>query len=342
MFLSQLLDPKSNNLGFFRVVAALMVIYGHAPAFVAHEQRFDVVAELLGFDYAGSLAVKFFFLLSGLLITNSLIAQPALGGFLIKRAARIFPGLLVCLCVTVFFVGPLFTSLEIAAYFRHSQTWQYLLHNILLYPMQWYLPGVFNEGMSSVVNGSLWTLPLEVICYLSAALFYYAILMHRRGIACVILIGIIAVIFCGTSLWPIGILKFKESLLLGGCFCIGSLTAILQRHLILGIKGVMVGMVAAFLLWQTPLQQVAFYGLLFYTCLYLSGTSFFTRFLQLPGDPSYGIYIYGFVIQQCIANTFPTQGILSHQITAAIIATAAGYLSWYVVEKPVLSFIKKR
>ena len=98
MHLQQLLNPKNNNLDLFRLIAALLVIYGHAPAFIPNAVSTDVVARLLGFDYSGSLAVKFFFMLSGLLVTMSIMARPQPVEFVIKRIARIFPGLLVCLC----------------------------------------------------------------------------------------------------------------------------------------------------------------------------------------------------------------------------------------------------
>ena len=89
-----------------------------------------------------------------------------------------------------------------------------------------------------------------------------------------------------------------------------------------------------------PATRILFRVLL---CLPLpKWNGFFIKFLRLPGDPSYGIYIYGFVIQQCIANLLPEQGILLHQITAAIIAIGVGYLSWYLIEKPAISFGRKK
>ncbi len=91
MQLNHLLQTRQNNLDLFRTLAALLVIYGHAPAFINNEQPYDFIAAWLEFDYSGSLAVKFFFLLSGLLVTHSLIVKPDIGTILIKLAALIFP-----------------------------------------------------------------------------------------------------------------------------------------------------------------------------------------------------------------------------------------------------------
>jgi surface polysaccharide O-acyltransferase-like enzyme len=75
MLLNKVLQKENNNLDVFRVIAAVMVIYGHANAFLPGEGRGDIVARFLPFDYSGSLAVKLFFFLSGLVVTNSLIEK---------------------------------------------------------------------------------------------------------------------------------------------------------------------------------------------------------------------------------------------------------------------------
>lgn len=340
MLLCHLLQTRQNNLNLFRIIAALLVIFGHAPAFIVDEQSYDFIAALLGFDYSASLAVKFFFMLSGLLVTHSLLARPQVIPFLIRRAARIFPGLLVCIFLTVFILGLIATNLSAREYLLHPQTWRYWLNNSVLIDLQWQLPGVFSEGKSTVVNGSLWTLPLEAMCYFSLAVFFVFVLQRAERFAAVILLLVISVIFVGSALWPQALLAFKESLLLGGCFCIGALAAVQQRKLSINVKGVAAGLLVLVLLWQTPLQQIGFYGVFFYTCLYVSGTRLFTQTLRLPGDPSYGIYIYGFIIQQCLATIFPAQGILFNQISAALIALVIGYLSWYFIEKPAMQRVR--
>ena len=75
MLLSNVLKKENNNLDIFRVVAAVMVIYGHAYALLPIDGQKDIVGRLLVFDYSGSLAVKIFFFLSGLVVTNSLIEK---------------------------------------------------------------------------------------------------------------------------------------------------------------------------------------------------------------------------------------------------------------------------
>jgi peptidoglycan/LPS O-acetylase OafA/YrhL len=342
MRLNQLLQPHNNNLDLFRVLAALLVIYGHAPAFVPNQIPSDFVYDILRFDYSGSLAVKFFFMLSGLLVTQSLLLCPATKPFLLKRAARIFPGLIVCLLFSVFVVGLSFTSLSAAAYLQHPQTWSYLLYNSTLISMQWELPGVFENANTRTVNGSLWTLPLEVICYICLAIFSVVVIRYSKFAASVLLLISIGLIFLGELFWPEYLKVFKEALMLGGCFCVGVFAALYQQRIVINAKGVVAGVVALLLLWLSPLQMLCFYIVLFYICLYLSGTRVFNQYLKIPGDPSYGIYIYGFVIQHLVAYYLPGQGLIVNQCAAALIALVVGYLSWYLVEMPALSWVKKK
>lgn len=341
MFLDRLLLAQNNNLNLFRLVAALLVIYGHAPLFVPNQAAQDFVYDILRFDYSGSLAVKFFFMLSGLLVTQSLLRRPAIKPFLIKRAARIFPGLIICLLVSVFVVGLSFTNLSATVYLQHPQTWNYLLHNASLFSLQWELPGVFESANTTTVNGSLWTLPLEVICYVCLALSFTIVIRHRRHFAAASLWVVIGITFLGDSALPNYLLGFKDALMLGGCFSVGIFAALMQQQIRIAFKGVAVGAIALVLLWSSPLQMICFYCVFFYVCLYLSSTRIFTRYLRIPGDPSYGIYIYGFVIQHLVAHFYSDHSLRFNQLAAVLSAILVGYLSWYLVEKPMVAWVKK-
>ena len=55
------------------------------------------------------------------------------------------------------------------------------------------------------------------------------------------------------------------------------------------------------------------------------------------GDISYGVYIYGFLVQQCLMNYF---GFNVYELTfySLIITFTLAYLSWHFVEKPMQKF----
>ncbi len=340
MLVSELLNPKKNNFDLFRLIAALLVIYGHAWAFVPGAPNTDVVARLLGFEYSGSLAVKFFFLLSGFLVTASLLTKPKVDEFLIKRAARIFPGLIVCLILTVFVVGPLFTQLSIVEYLAHPQSWKYLINNSFLYQLEWTLPGVFSDSKYGV-NGSLWTLPLEVICYLFLAAFFGVAIWRTTWLANGVLLAIIFLSFFAPEYFPGYWSNNKESHLLPGCFALGALFATNQQMISISKTGLLSLTILAALLWGTSLKVFLFYICFFYACLYIGSLSFVVEKLKIPLDPSYGVYIYGFVVQQALAHWLPGKGIIFNQVVAAIIALGLGVASWLWVEKPMMQWVRK-
>ena len=153
----------ANNLDFLRFLAAGLVIIGHCFAFLGI--RRDPLVELTGYQGFSSLGVNFFFFISGMLITRSWLITPSPPAFWVKRCLRIFPGLVVAVLFCVLIVGPMATDLPMASYFSHRDTYRFLW-NCLWPDRFFFLPGVFEHHPNAAVNGSLWTLPYELCCYL--------------------------------------------------------------------------------------------------------------------------------------------------------------------------------
>ena len=170
MKLSDLMSRGNNNLDLIRVVLALMVIVGHVPAFkIVSDNYVDYVTQFFDFTYSGAAAVKAFFFISGLLVTNSLLKKGDWREYLVSRVFRIWPGLLfVSLCCFVF--GFLITT-QPETYF--SSAWKYVVKNLYM-DIQYTLPSVsfisettsHGGKYSTTVNGSLWTIPWEVKMYI--------------------------------------------------------------------------------------------------------------------------------------------------------------------------------
>ena len=336
-FLKDVLKRDGNNFDILRLVAALAVIIGHAYAISPQPPLQDGVLSILHFDYSGSLAVKFFFFLSGLLVTNSIISNPEPFHFLIKRACRIFPGLIVCLLVTVFIVGPLFTKLPLREYFSDYDVWNYLRKNSLLYDIQWRLPGVFTASKEGI-NGSLWTLPFEATCYIYLAIFYGLGLLKNRVFSNLFFIGIIAVALISPEHLPPFLAKNEGSHLLVACFSTGALFANNKTLVSIDITRVILIWLLAILLKDSSIFQYIFYLSFFYTSLFIASLPPVIKYLKIPFDASYGVYVYGFVIQQCVNAVLPGIGVHGNQLVSAIVAVIIGILSWYFVEKKFIAF----
>jgi peptidoglycan/LPS O-acetylase OafA/YrhL len=332
-FLSDILKRDGNNFDLFRLIAALVVIIGHAYAISPEPGQVDWVGSVLKFDWSGSLAVKFFFFLSGLLVTNSIVAKPGAYSFFIKRAFRIFPGLLICLLTAVLVVGPLFGKLPLRVYFSNPETWGYIYHNFFLYDMQWKLPGVFSDSKLGL-NGSLWTLPFEVSCYVYLGIFHGLGLLKNKVFSNCFYLSMILVPFIAPAYLPTSFVNIVEARTLMACFSFGALLANNKDIVDISFSKVILIWFLAFALQDTAGFKYIFYIGLFYTILYLSQVRFVVTRLKLPFDASYGVYIYGFMIQQCVNGALPHIGVHGNQLISAPIALVVGILSWYFVEKP--------
>ncbi|HTC00458.1 MAG TPA: acyltransferase [Ferruginibacter sp.] len=335
-YLTDVLKRDSNNFDILRLLAAISVIIGHAYAINPQPPLEDGVLNIIHFDFSGAVAVKFFFFLSGLLVTNSIISNPNIIQFLIKRVFRIFPGLLVCLLIAVFIVGPIYTELPLSDYFSSAGTWEYLQRNFFLKDMRFRLTGVFTKSPWGL-NGALWTLLYEVMYYMYLAFFSLIGLLKNKFIAnlfCIIIIAGSIIV----HIYSITIFSHNtDAYLLPASFAIGSLSAINKDFIRIQIYPFILLWIVAFILRNTTAYQYFFYLALFYSAMYISSLNFVITRLKIPFDASYGIYIYGFMIQQCVHATLPTIGVHGNQIVSISIASILGILLWYFVEKP---FIK--
>lgn len=62
--------------------------------------------------------------------------------------------------------------------------------------------------------------------------------------------------------------------------------------------------------------------------------------LKPSHDISYGIYLWGFPVQQMLVFSIGNHGVLLNQILSMILASILGYLSWILIEKKSMAFGK--
>jgi peptidoglycan/LPS O-acetylase OafA/YrhL len=174
-----------NNFDLIRLFAAALVVFSHSCILTDGNYSHEPLSILTGGSYAlGRIAVDIFFVISGFLITMSFESTNSLPNFLWKRCLRIFPALIVLLFLTTFIIGPIATALPLHEYFSRDDTYAYLT-NVRLFRLQYSLPRVFeNNPYPNAVNGSLWTLAYEFVCYLLVAILgVLGILKKRKLIA---------------------------------------------------------------------------------------------------------------------------------------------------------------
>jgi peptidoglycan/LPS O-acetylase OafA/YrhL len=333
------LQRRGNNFDVLRLVAASLVLFSHSYALTNNAEPF---AEVSGWTL-GEVGVVMFFAMSGFLIAKSWSDLPRLVPFAVKRALRILPALIVAVSVTVFVVGPLFTTLPLATYFTDPVTWLYLVRCWLLITFFGTLPGVFEDNpYPDAVNGSLWTLPVEATCYALAAALGTLALLRRSGLlaaaSCLLLVFVTPLSF---GLAPAGGTtggNLALVIMLGATFLLGSLAYSLRGRLRLSWALAVILLVLWAATWGSGwVTATGVVAISFVVLVFAFRTPASLRRLAAPGDVSYGIYVYAFPVQQSVAAISPGIDPLLMTAVAFPVTYGLAFMSWRLVERPALA-----
>lgn len=336
MKLSQVLSRDQNNFDLVRFLAASAVIVGHAYALTPVSGQQDLVQQLVHFEYSGSVAVEVFFFLSGLLVCNSLMRSQDLLKFVTARVLRIMPGLIACVFLTAFVVGPVFTTLGLREYLTSQGVLGYFYSNVSL-ALAWPLPGVFESHRVIAMNGSLWTLPWEAFMYLGVLVLGASGVLYARRSLAAFVIGSILIGYI--SLAHVQVNVDHEIIVPMILFVAGGLAAAFADWITISpVYLIVLLLITALSHHYQAVFRPLFYVSLAYGMLWFASNRF-VRKLHLPGDYSYGIYIYGFLVQQCLVELFSGRGPLFNMVVSLPIAIIAGMLSWHLLEKRALQAV---
>jgi peptidoglycan/LPS O-acetylase OafA/YrhL len=334
---------RANNFDLLRLLAAVSVIFSHA--FLLGEGRQDIEPLMWatgGQAILGVVGVFVFFVISGFLVTMSFEATSSAPRFLLKRALRIYPGLIFCLLLSALALGPFVTSLPVGDYFRHPDTWRYVAWNLLMDADQNSLPGVRFSGFAagSVVDGPLWTLPCEILMYLMVCAMGMARLIRLPAIALLMVVGLVCVLFDTTSIdgvWPsagwllpffaagMALYRLKDSGIFRADFALlaaAGLIASASLHCFVLLFPIFGGYLVIYLALEKrlPLVRAAAWG-----------------------DLSYGLYIYGWPVEQTVVRLSGGQAYWGTVFAISLpVAACLAFLSWHVVEKRALTLKPQR
>jgi peptidoglycan/LPS O-acetylase OafA/YrhL len=325
-----------DSFGAVRLLAASLVIYGHSYAMLGQEAPRWLGIEVHVF------AVRMFFAVSGYLVAGSWLRDPRPLRFAARRALRIMPALLVVVALTVAAVGPALSRLGPAAYLRDPETARYLW-NAALAPY-FLLPRVFDDGRPFVaVNGSLWSLPVEVAMYALLPL----VLAGRRVLLPLALAAGLGAAFWYGQVRPEAVqpvvwwTSVPIALRFASDFAVGAAVRAWRLERLLTPQAGLLAVGAASLLSPYPAAMKAA-SLLAIPAVTLSLALWPAPGLRAVGrrdDVSYGVYLYGALVQQLwiTALGWRVEPLL---LTAAALPTAllCGLASWRLVERRALAW----
>jgi peptidoglycan/LPS O-acetylase OafA/YrhL len=353
--LDEYLDTRPAGFDVVRLLLAWLVLVSHTWPLggFGPEPGSPLAPEFLTL---GGFAVAGFFAMSGLLVGRSALRRTP-GRFASARIMRIVPAYWVALVVSAFPVAWIGWHHERGTWrgflvFTADGPWAYV-GRAALFPVE-FIHGVHDvfvastpfgaSSGSSFVNGSLWTLPYEMRCYLVVGLV--ALVARRFGsrrsmcavwatVGVVAAAGELAPEFTAQVVGPIADPKLIALMFV---FLTGSVLAAFGDRLVLHwwlpIGALVVGLLAgrASLFWAQHLSAATLAVVLPFVAMAVDRPAATLR----GTDLSYGTYLYAWPVQMLLAMWGLDSGPWTFIAASTAVTVALAAASWYGVERPTM------
>ena len=327
---------RDNNLNLIRAIAASAVLVSHAFPIALGPGATQPMEQLFGHTL-GTISVFAFFSISGFLIASSFERSSSKTSFLTARFLRLYPALICSLLLVAFLIAPLVSSLSASDFLGSSAPWLFMVKNTLLASPMFVLPSVFETNPYTAIEGSIWTLFYEVLCYMGVFVAGVAGVLRNRLLASVALLIYFALWLgieaSGLQLHP----KLHSLLNLSLPFVVGTLFYLWQDRLPLHLAGFAALGALTWLAHGSFAYTVLFCVTLAYGVFWLAYIpGGFLKAYNRLGDYSYGIYIYAFPLQGLAVYLFGPQTPWQNMLYAYPATLMLSVLSWHLIEDPAL------
>lgn len=338
--ISDIASAGRNSFGLIRLGAAIAVIFSHAYIIVGSMSTLQPLEALTGYPL-GAHAVHVFFTVSGMLVAASFDRRPSVKAFAAARFFRIYPGLVIA-TVLVFLATALFISTAPLGQILMESGRSYFAKILIALTGSGTIAGVFETlPLAGEVNVPIWTLKYEVICYITLAVVMAFVVRSKRVNA----VQASAIIMLVSGLWMLRGLAYNEAHFADHIarFSFSFWAGVCAWHLrdkIAMRYDVFALLIAATVLaiyFQLPLVPhllilTTGYGALMVGQYRYGALSTFTD----HNDLSYGVYIYGWPIQQALLLHNPGLSPIPLALITLVLVLPLAYMSWRFVEKPAL------
>jgi peptidoglycan/LPS O-acetylase OafA/YrhL len=276
-----------------------------------------------------------FFALSGFLVAGSLERTKSLVTFLGLRVIRLIPALAVEITLSALILGPLLTTLPLRAYFSAPEFHNYFLN--IAGNIHFILPGVFLNHPSPFVNQQLWTVPFEMECYFALGALALIGVASRRWLLLFIIV-ILQLVYFASEL-PHGLPP--HTLLTGrvlvGCFLAGVVVFKFRDKIPSSATLATVCFTVMVVLLLIPGGDRLLPFPVAYVTTWLGIRNPKRDKIVLSGDYSYGLFLYGFPIQQLAESLggWTHSWWMNFAIAYPLTFLFAAF-SWWCIERPAL------
>jgi peptidoglycan/LPS O-acetylase OafA/YrhL len=319
-----------------RICAASAVVFHHSLAIKYNIVAVDWINAFSGgYTNLGFLSVSVFFVLSGFLVTPGLTRSGDVLEYLSRRFMRIMPLLFVVVATTALVIGPMVSDLPPNEYFTRRAPWLYF-RNLVTW-LSLHLPGVTDYDGGNTINGPMWTLHYEWLCYITLAVLQLLAVTRKRSVFLALwLLMTLAAALIYFRLVPTGPFRLLRLTELYSYFGAGSLIYLYRDKLP----------------WSWPLMGATFCALL--AALWLGIGVFAAPALigylvvgmglaRFPwqrhlakADLSYGIYLTHSVAFLVIMHFLPVTEPIVLFVLGWSLACLTAILTWNFIESPAL------
>jgi len=329
-------DSRASGFDYMRISLALLVLVFNAATILYGQGFADQMWRGPLHPFIAIIG-PMFFSLSGFLIAGSLNRCKSIVEFIGLRILRLVPALLVAVLLIALLLGPIFTTLHLGMYFTDLRVYEYLLN--LFGALHLELPGVFaTNSFAGVVNMQLWVLPREVKCYVLVALMSIIGVSRpsRQLMMFFVLLHIIAAAYflsVNTHIHDAPT-SFSGYLLLL-CFVDGVSMYVFRRSIASNAL-LFAGAATLSIVLLTVPGGTWFASMpVTYVTVYLGLRNPRRSRVLLSGDYSYGVFLYGFPVQQAVVAAMPSFGHFYLSVAIGLPCTLAfAVASWWLVERP--------
>jgi peptidoglycan/LPS O-acetylase OafA/YrhL len=334
--IAEALARKPNGFTGLRLALALAVVVSHAFSVVSGAGAEEPLARSTGFTL-GEHAVNGFFAVSGFLVTMS-CDRRGIRDYAVARALRILPGLVAATLAVSLVLGAAMTRLPLGEYLGNAGLWSFIRNTLTTFKSNAALPGVFESNPYRSPLGTVWTLKYEVICYggvLAAAL---GGLLRRRWAGALLCSSLASALVFVEVRYGDALPKGMETALrLPLIFTAGACLYLWRDTLRISLPALLCLGVALFVLARTPVYPPLLFLATAYGALWLALAPLAAKPFDPSADLSYGIYLYGWPVQQTLHALWPSASGPALLAPALALTVPVAALSWYAVERPALA-----